>query len=336
MASKSSDLKIVFGAMTIGQAGLPGCRQTTPKEVKDVLDKFQQHGHREVDTSRIYAQGTSETFLGNSSWQERGLKMQTKIYPSAGKIMGDTENYTFSPEDLRRALTASLEALQCDQVDLWYLHAPDRKTPLEVTLCEVNRLHGEGKFKRLGLSNFMSWEVAQVCEICDRHGWIRPSVYQGIYNPVHRAIEAELLPCLRNYGIALYAFQPLAGGVLTGRYQYDTTSFEAGSRYDPNNKQSATMNARYWDKTTFEALNIIQKAAEKHDLSVPECAFRWLVHHSQLNSSHGDALIIGASSVVQLENNLADIEKDTLPDDVLQALEEAWQYIQNPVRKYWH
>ncbi|PLB54743.1 aldo/keto reductase [Aspergillus steynii IBT 23096] len=331
----TSDLKIVFGAMTIGEAGLPGCRQTNEKEVADVLDKFQQHGHREIDTSRAYANGTSEMLLGQSDWQGRGLKMQTKIYPTAGKGM-DNENYTLNAEDLRRALTASLAALQTDKVDLWYLHAPDPNTPLEVTMREVDRLHREGKFERLGISNFMSWQVAQMCETCDRHGWIRPSVYQGIYNPVHRAIEAELLPCLRHYGIALYAFQPLAGGVLTGRYQYDTTQFEAGSRYDPNNKQSASMNARYWNKTTFEALDIIREAAQKHGLSMPECAYRWLVHHSQLSSLHEDALIIGASSVAQLEGNLADIEKSPLPSDVVEAFEAAWQHIQRPVLKYWH
>lgn len=201
---------------------------------------------------------------------------------------------------------------------------------------EVDKLHREGKFKRLGISNFMSWEVAQMCEICDRHGWIRPSVYQGIYNPLHRAIETELLPCLRHYNIALYAFQPLAGGLLTGRYKLETTSFDAGARYDPNNKQSSAMNDRYWNKTTFTALGIIQAAAQTHNLTIAECAYRWLVHHSVLSKQHGDALIVGASSVKQLKGNLADSEKGPLPGDVAQAMEQAWRLIQEPVRKYWH
>ncbi|KAH8434314.1 aldo/keto reductase family protein [Aspergillus melleus] len=321
--------------MTVGQAGMDGCRQTTQEDIRGIFDIFQRHGHFEVDTSRAYAKGTSEALLGESLWQQRGLQMQTKIYPTAGKNM-DAENYTLGAEDLRRALERSLEALQTETIDLWYLHAPDRKTPLEVTMREVDKLHREGKFARLGISNFMSWEVAQMCELCDRYGWIRPSIYQGIYNPLHRAIEAELLPCLRHYGISLYAFQPLAGGLLTGRYRYDTTSFEAGSRYDPNNSQSGAMNGRYWNETTFAALAIIEDAAKRHSLTIPECAYRWLIHHSVLDKQHGDAVIIGASNERQLENNLANLEKETLPQDVLEAMEMAWQKIQEPIRKYWH
>ncbi|CAG7920662.1 unnamed protein product [Penicillium olsonii] len=201
---------------------------------------------------------------------------------------------------------------------------------------EVDKLYREGKFARLGIRNFMSWEVAQMCEICDRHGWVRPSVYQGVYNPLHRAIETELLPCLRHYGISLYAFQPLAGGLLSGRYTYEMTSFEAGSRYDPNNKQSLSMNARYWDKTTLEALEIIRAAAQRHDLTLPQCTFRWLAHYSALKDEHGDALLVGASRTEQLEGSLAYLEEDSLPGDVVQAMEKAWQHIAAPARKYWH
>jgi aflatoxin B1 aldehyde reductase len=73
----------------------------------------------------------------------------------------------------------------------------------------VNALHEEGYFSRFGMSNCMSWEIAQICELCETNGWIKPSVYQGTYNALHRAIEPELIPCLRKYGISLYAVQPL-------------------------------------------------------------------------------------------------------------------------------
>lgn len=128
---------------------------------------------------------------------------------------------------------ASPEALKTDKIDMFYLHAPDRKTPFEDTLCEVNRLHEQGLFVRFGLSNFMAWEVARICEICQKHGWIMPSVYQGVYHVLQRSIESELLPCLRKNNISLYAFQPLAGGLLTGRYKRDQTEFEEGSRFNP-------------------------------------------------------------------------------------------------------
>lgn len=101
----------------------------------------------------------------------------------------------------------------------------------------VNDLYHEGKFSRLGISNYMSWEVAQIQELCIAHGWIRPKVYQGVYNALHRSIEQELMPCLRKYGMSFYNYNPLAGGYLTDRYHRDDKDLEAGSRFDPNRWQ---------------------------------------------------------------------------------------------------
>ena len=93
---------------------------------------------------------------------------------------------------------------------MWYLHGPDRSTPFEVTLKAVDELHKEGKFKRFGISNFMSWEVAEIVTICRQHGYIQPTVYQGYYNAIQRKVEPELFPCLRKFGISFYAFSPRA------------------------------------------------------------------------------------------------------------------------------
>ena len=155
--------------------------------------------------------------LADLNWQDRNLIMDTKLYPNAGCAMDKGEQYTHQPSDVRRGLLDSLKALKCEKIDMFYLHGPDRKTAFEDTLREVNELYKEGRFDRFGISNYMSWEVAQICEICERKGWIKPTVYQGIYHVLQRSIEAELFPCLRHYGISLYAFQPLAGGFLTGR-----------------------------------------------------------------------------------------------------------------------
>lgn len=96
---------------------------------------------------------------------------------------------------------------------------PQRETPYEETLSDINELYSAGHFSRSGICSFAAWEVAQICERCDRHGrgLKRPDVYQASYN----ACEAELFPCLRRYGIAIYEFSPLAGGMLSDRYQRD-------------------------------------------------------------------------------------------------------------------
>lgn len=264
--------------------------------------------------------------------------MDTKLYPTATKDMKflTPELYTHSAEDVRRGLLNSLEALRSKTVDMWYLHGPDRTTPFEVTLAEVDKLHKEGYFKRFGISNYQSWEVAQICEICKKNGWIMPSAYQGIYNALHRGIEPELFPCLRHYGIALYGFQPLAGGFLTGRYQRDSSDFVEGSRFDPKRAQGKLHHGRYWKPEYFDALETIQAAAAKHGVTMAEVALRWIMHHSLIKADKGDAVIIGASSARQLEANLTDMEKGPLPEDVVKALDDGWEMVKGRVPNYWH
>ncbi|KAK9241664.1 hypothetical protein V1506DRAFT_510214, partial [Lipomyces tetrasporus] len=102
--------------------------------------------------------------------------------------------------------------------------------------------------------------------------------------------------------------------------------FEEGSRFDPKRWQGGLIHQRYWNDPYFDALNIIRHAAKKCGLTEAECALRWLAHHSQLKKALGDAIIIGASSAAQLEQNLVDIEKGALPEDVVQALDTARQH----------
>lgn len=139
--------------------------------------------------------------------------MHTKFFPNLHGLFDRAETHLTLPY-MRAALDESLTALKAESVELWYLHSPDRTVDVEETLAAVDTLYKEGKFKRWGVSNFMAWEVAAICEICKVKGYVLPSVYQGVYNALHRTVEHELLPCLRKYGIAFYAYNPLAGGWL--------------------------------------------------------------------------------------------------------------------------
>lgn len=313
-----------------------GARVHEKEDAAMLLDAFQSHGYNEIDTARIYGGGSCEEIIGSLSWQDRGLTVDTKLYPNARGALAFDDSYTHKPEDIRRGLTNSLKALKTEKVDLFYLHAPDRDTPFENTLREVNNLHQEGRFKRLGLSNYMSWEVAQICEICRNNGWVMPSVYQGVYHVLQRSIESELFSCLRKYNISLYAFQPLAGGLLTGRYKREQTVFEEGSRFDPKIIQGKVHRNRYWNDAYFDAIDLIHSAATKHCLTDGEVALRWLKYHSHLKEHLGDAILVGASSVKHLETNLVDLEKTSLPDEVVQALEEAWLLVKGVAPNYWH
>ncbi|TFY54562.1 hypothetical protein EVJ58_g8789 [Rhodofomes roseus] len=332
--------------MTFGSAGLNSgsVRVSDLKEVEKIIDVFQAHGHVEVDTARVYNKGTSEEYLGKLNWQARGLVVETKLYPSVAWFKPGAANpagadipITHSPEDLRTHLDASLKALKADHVELWYLHGPDRTTPYEVTFKAINDLHKEGKFKRLGLSNYLSWEVAEIVQICKANGWIQPTVYQGVYNAIHRSVEPELFRCLRKFGISFYAYNPLGGGFFTGRYTGLESSAEPGSRFDTTMAMGKMYRARYWNDTYFAALAAIQKAGQENGgLTLTEIALRWMNHHSQMKREFSDAIIIGASSLKHIQENMEDLEKGPLPEPVVKALDEAWLSVKGHASGYWH
>ncbi|KAK5163294.1 hypothetical protein LTR04_002663 [Oleoguttula sp. CCFEE 6159] len=339
-SAQKSELNVVFGAMTFGKKGAEQSRVYTLEGCSAILDIFQKHGHAEIDTARLYGEGSSETMLGDLAWRKRGLVMDTKYYPTAGKPSpsGWSKDWRHTPEQLRENLMASLKALQTDKVDMWYLHGPDRTTPFAETLRAVDELHKEGLFTRFGISNYMAWEVAQMCELCEANGWLKPTVYQGVYNTLHRSVEPELFRCLRHYALAFYAYNPLAGGYLTSRYHRDDGAerIEAGSRFDPNRWQGKMYRMRYWNDAFFDALDMLRPVAAKHGLTEAECALRWMNHHSLLKRDKGDAIIIGASSTAHMEQNMVDLEKGPLPEDVVQALDAGWERTKGISGRYWH
>ncbi|KAH9951197.1 Aldo/keto reductase [Amylocystis lapponica] len=332
-------LNIVMGAMTFGEEGKEGARVHDLKDVEAILDVFQAHGHVEIDTARTYSSGTSEEYLGKINLKKRGLKLETKLYPVnpsslAAPFLSGT--ITHSPEDLRKYLEVSMKALNTDQLEMWYLHGPDRTTPYEVTLKTVDELYREGKFKRFGISNYMAWEVAEIVQICKANGYIQPTAYQGIYNAIHRKVEPELFPALRKYGISFYEFNPLGGGFFTGRYRSQDAQSEPGSRFDPAKGQGKSYRKRYWNEPYFAALDKIQAVATKHSLTLGEIALRWIMHHSLLKREYGDAVLIGASSMQHIEQNLVDFEKGPLPDEVVNVLDEAWLSVSPYASNYFH
>lgn len=168
--------RVILGLMTFGPEESKGARITSLDEYKKCLDYFQQQGFNEVDTARTYVGEEQESFTAQAGWKERGLSLATKWYP--GYAGGH------KPNVLREKLETSLKELNTNQVDIFYLHAPDRSVPFAETLEAVNELHKEGKFVRLGLSNYTAFEVAEIVTTCNERGWVRPTIYQGMYNAI--------------------------------------------------------------------------------------------------------------------------------------------------------
>jgi len=222
-----------------------------------------------------------------------------------------------------------LQRLGSDSVDLLYLHSPDLDTPVEQTLEACFELFQQGRFRHFGLSNYASWQVAEVVEICRRNGWMEPTVYQGMYNALTRDVERELFPCLHNYGIRFYAYNPLAGGLLTGKHLSlddlpDSGRFSVERGYVD----------RYWKKEYFDVLRELQDACADSGLKPVAVAMSWLINHSRMDAARGDGIILGASSLDHLRQNLAACEQAPLDASILDILDRGWEIIKPDCFRY--
>jgi aflatoxin B1 aldehyde reductase len=138
---------------------VPGAEQArvhSLEEAGKILDTFTSYGHSEIDTARTYGGGSSEEYLGKLDWQKRGIVMDTKFSPNRAEKVDEAAGFVMkhTPEGLREAMKRSLTALKTDKVDMWYLHAPDRSTPYDVTLKVVDELYKEGGFSASNLPPF--------------------------------------------------------------------------------------------------------------------------------------------------------------------------------------
>jgi len=209
-AAAAKGVVVVLGTMTFGG-------QTNEEASREMVQEFISRQHCELDTAFLYQKGRAEEILG---------RMMSKIHCEGSPILLATKvnpwaysGRSLRPADVKKQFATSLKRLQLDSVDLLYLHCPDPKTPIEDTLEAVNDLHHAGGFKEFGLSNYPAWQVVEIYHLCKAKGWVLPTVYQGMYNAITRDVEKELLVALRRYKIRFYAFNPLAGGMLTGKHR---------------------------------------------------------------------------------------------------------------------
>ncbi|NP_001133222.1 aflatoxin B1 aldehyde reductase member 3 [Salmo salar] len=312
----------LLGSMAFGERA---DAETSTNMVKAFLER----GHNDLDTAFMYTDGQAETIIGGMNLPKT-VSIATKANPWEGK--------TLKPESVRSQLDTSLKRLRTQCVDLFYLHAPDHQNPIQDTLQACQELYKEGKFKELGLSNYAAWEVAEIFTICRHNNWILPTVYQGMYNATTRQVETELLPCLRYYSIRFYAYNPLAGGLLTGKYHYqDKEGSQPSGRFFGNNWAGAYRD-RYWKESHFQAIDLVQKAMEtaygSNKPSMTSAALRWMYHHSHLKGDLGDGVIIGMSSMEQLEQNLSASEEGPLDERVVEAFKHAWDLVAHECPNY--
>lgn len=299
-------MKVILGTMNFGP-------QLDLQQSTEMVGQFLQTGNCELDTAYVYNGGDTENFLGQilPPLEPSTYSIATKVHPRiTGKLDRETVLMEFQ-ESLRR--------MKRDNVDLLYFHFPDRKTPVEEALETVAELYEAGKVKAFGLSNYPAWEVVAITYKCERYGCPKPVVYQGMYNALCRNVEPELFPALRSLGMRFYAFNPLAGGMLTGKHQH------FGDKPQPGRfARLKSYRDRYWKQSYFDAVEHVKSLTDAEGISLAEAAYRWLSVHSCMDGSKGDGIILGASKIEQMTQNLEALSKGALPAHIVEALDEAW------------
>lgn len=304
-----------MGTMTFGQ-------QTFLEEAEQMVKFFWEQGYDHLDTAYVYNEGTSEKIVGQVCEKINGkIKIDTKVNPRiTGRLDAEAVDMQFQE---------SMQRMGYQEIDVLYLHFPDYHTPIESALEAADRWYKKGKFKRLGVSNFPAWLLVDMIYKCDKYGWVKPTVYEGLYNVLSRRAECELFDAIKEYDVSYRAYNPLAGGILTGKYlKYESKPENGRFTYRPNYQK------RYWKKSYFDGMMLISEKCKKYDITIVEAAFRWLAFHSKLDEKRGDGIIIGASRVEQLKQNIDTVKKGKLPDDLVGVMEEAWQLCKADAPEY--
>jgi aryl-alcohol dehydrogenase-like predicted oxidoreductase len=314
---KHTDLnvsRLCFGSMTFGK---PVDQSTATRMVEKCLDE----GINFFDTANVYQNGAAETILGEAI---RGKRKKLILATKVGGLMGERPNECrLTKQAILRDIDESLMRLQTDYLDVYFLHQPDHAVPIEETLGVVEELVRQGKVRYIATSNYAAWQVCEMLEIAKKEGYIPAYVSQPMYNLLARGIEQEYLPMAKKYQVSIVAYNPLAGGMLTGKHCENL--IPPGTRFDKNRMYQD----RYWHRQNFAGVERLKKSADQVGRSLVSIAFNWLLHHTAT-----DCVILGASRFEQLEQNLIACKDGPLPEEVLRDCDDVWAQLRGPVPTY--
>lgn len=306
-----SGIAIVYGAAPLGN----GDPFSTPEDVEKLYSVLLKHNVQEIDTAQLYEE--SENKLGETKAGQR-FTLQTKW--AGGYYPGWATH-----ENMVNSAKESMKKLGVKQVDIFYIHIPDSKTDISETLAGVQEAYQLGLFKRFGLSNYLPDDVQKVYDHCKEKGYVLPTVYQGNYSPVARRLETLRFPTLRKLGISFYAYSPLAGGFLTKTVQ----QIEKGVSRFRDDTMRGVYKRIYVRPTIVKALEKWAVIAEAENTTQADLAYRWVVYNSPLKAEFGDGVIIGASSLKQVEQTLTGIGKGKLSNSAAKAIDAIWEDIKH-------
>lgn len=309
--------EICVGTMIYG-------KQLEEKESIDIMERAVDAGVNFIDTANIvYAGGRSEEIVGKVLKGKRhSIVLASKVAYRAGPGVNDLG---LSRKHIMQEIENSLRRLQTDYLDIYYAHLFDNETPLEVTLRAMDDLIRQGKVRYIACSNFYSWQLCKALWVSDRHNLARFECIQPPYNLLTRDIEFELLPLCASEEIGVCIYNPLAAGMLTGKYDMGKTPTEGRFSLD---YLGPVYRERYWSAPNFEAIARLKQVAQARGASLAQFALAWTLSNKTVTST-----IIGASSIKQLEENLGAVDIE-LSAEELAACDEIWRQLR-PIRFFY-
>lgn len=309
--------EICLGTMTFGNQA----DEQTSFAIMDIADSA---GVNFFDTADVYPLGgglekvgATEIIVGN--WlKQRGARDRIVLATKCRGAMGPGPNDEgLSRRHIIRACEASLKRLQTDYIDLYQVHWPDPSTPIEETLRALDDLVKAGKARYIGCSNYLAWQLAEALWTSDKFNLARFECDQPRYNILFRMIEDEILPLCQSQGVGVIAFNPLAGGLLTGRYQKGQ-DLQQGTRFALEKGSGELYRKRYWKDAMFEEVEAIKQFLAPRGKSLTHVALAWVLHQPAVTSA-----ILGASRPEQLQDSLQGVGL-ALDDEERGYLDQVW------------
>lgn len=308
--------EVCLGTMTFGNQ----CDEATSFAIMDVAD---QAGVNFFDTADVYpigkdwrTAGATEAIIGN--WlKARDARERIVLATKCRGAMGPTPNDEgLSRKHVIGACEASLRRLQTDYIDLYQVHAPDPTTPIDETLRALDDLVRSGKVRYIGCSNYPAHQLADALWTSQMHNLARFDSAQPRYNILFRMIEDEVLPLCRAHGVGVIVYNPLAGGMLTGRYR--ERALQESSRFTLGNNSGDLYRKRYWKDAVFEEVERLGAFFEARGKSLTHTALAWALQQDGVTSA-----IVGASKPEQLRDSLGGVGM-TLDANELAACDDVW------------
>ena len=289
-----------LGTMTFG-------KQADETTSSAIMDLAAEAGVNFIDVADVYPVPPSFDLVGRTEeivgrWI-KGKRDQFILATKCGNAMGEKPNDSgLSRKHILEAIEASLGRLQTDYVDLYYVHQPDPETPIEETLRALEDVVRSGKARYLGCSNFTAWQIAKSLWSSDKLNLSRFDVIQPRYNLLFREIENEVIPLCRHEGLGIVAYNPLAGGFLTGKYQ---RGVEPGddTRFGLFKASTSLYRERYWKQHHFEAVEQLKRFFELRKRPLLHVALTWVLAQPEVTSA-----IVGASKPEQLKQSLGALQ----------------------------